>query len=146
MKKIICAVFAAVLMLLMAAGCGDNNAVTYEQDFYDTKVNISVSLDDGWDIDFDDEALTVFDGPKDDMTSKVIANGMILSERAYERTVEKYEDTDGFKKTDDGVRFTNDSGSSSYIFKASDDIYYVITVRSGYDAESVFKRFEVKAG
>ena len=144
MKKIFGLIIVFFITILLVTGCSNKessyaaNLFEFEKD----QVVVTVDLKDGWNVEFGINATYLYD-KKD--AEDVVANAVYVSKDEYKEIVDEYKGYDSYKEIDNGITF-EESTSTKYIVKVTDDTYMMVIVRkeSKYNAQEVFERFSFK--
>ena len=144
MRKFICFSLMLLLSIFILTGCSKSNSGAANLfSFNNKEVLVTLDLKDGWFVEFGINGTYLYDQvPNND--TKAVAYGVYVSKEDYNQLLDEYKKAKGYKEIENGI-FFKEEPLSKYIIKISDDIYYEIIVEdNNYNANDVFKRFDVK--
>ena len=149
MKKTICLLLAAILVLSLAAcGAGNTNkaengkqtASAYLNQSEDAVVEVTVDLSGGWSVEFVRGAVYLYDG---EITAgkESVAMLITLDQEVYEEDLAKAMADGSHKEADSGIYFTGDGNRAAYLTALNDSAYILITAKDKAGMEAIVSRF-----
>ena len=143
MKKMICTLLAAALLLSLAA-CGTANsgkqtASAYLDQEADAAIEVTVDLSGGWSVEFVRGAAYLYDSEITE-TNDGVAMLVTLDKEVYEEDLAEAMADENHREADGGVYYTYYEGEVGYLTSLNDSAYVLITADKA-DIEAVVARF-----
>ena len=143
MKKMICTLLAAVLLLSLAA-CGTANggkqtASAYLDQEADACIEVTVDLSGGWSVEFVRGAAYLYDSEITE-TNDGVAMLVTLDKEVYEEDLAEAMADENHREADGGVYYTYYEDEMGYLASLNDSAYVLITADKA-DIEAVVARF-----
>lgn len=152
MKKLTILLASALLLALLAAGCGQTDAPAADASGPQTasawlangdeatRTDVTIDLSGGWSVDFAAGAFYLYQSGQS-TDEDCSAMGLSLSEEVFGEYMDEAEQSDSRTEVDGAVRYTDESdGSTVYLFTAGENGYFYLTVNQGLDGDGVFGR------
>ena len=143
MKRMICTLLAAVLLLSLAAcssgnvNSGKQTASAYLDQESDAAIEVTVDLSGGWSVEFVRGA--VYDSEITE-TNDGVAMLVTLDKEVYEEDLEAAMADESHKEADGGVYYTYYEDEMGYLTSLNDSAYVLITANKA-DIEAIVARF-----
>ena len=143
MKRTICTLLAAVLLLSLAA-CGTTNsgkqtASAYLDQEAEATIEVTVDLSGGWSVEFVRGAAYLYDREITE-TNDGVAMLVTLDKEVYEEDLEAAMADESHKEADGGVYYTYYEDEMGYLTSLNDSAYVLITADKA-DIEAIVARF-----
>ena len=143
MKRTICTLLAAVLLLSLAA-CGTTNsgkqtASAYLDQEAGAAIEVTVDLSGGWSVEFVRGAAYLYDSEITE-TNDGVAMLVTLDKEVYEEDLEAAMADESHKEADGGVYYTYYEDEMGYLTSLNDSAYVLITANKA-DIEAIVARF-----
>ena len=143
MKRTICTLLAAVLLLSLAA-CGTANggkqtASAYLDQEAATAIEVTVDLSGGWSVEFVRGAAYLYDSEITE-TNDGAAMLVTLDKEVYEEDLAAAMADENHREADGGVYYTYYEDEMGYLTSLNDSAYVLITADKA-DIEAVVARF-----
>ena len=150
MKKVILLTVSMVMVLLLLTGC--SNKVSRELDFGGEKVKVTVDLKGGWDADWGNSVVYLYDQKNEEGVEAVgwgvYFDAAEVPERVEEITNTYAEDYTNVQQFEDGSIKWWDAGdeyaSGYYLKRVSDKSFIMIVCQNPDEAEAFFDRFDAE--
>ena len=145
MKRMICTLLAAVLLLSLAA-CGTTNsgkqtASAYLDQETEAAIEVTVDLNGGWSVEFVRGAAYLYDREITE-TNDGVAMLVTLDKEVYEEDLETAMADENHKEADGGVYYTYNGDEMGYLTSLNDSAYVLITANKA-DIEAIVARFSL---
>ena len=145
MKRMICVLLSAVMVLSLAA-CGNGNASSgkqtasaYLNQSEDVAVEVTADLSGGWSVEFVRGAAYLYDGEITE-GKEGVAMLVTLDKDVYEDHMKAAMADENRKEATGGVYF-DDDGRGAYLASLEDAAYVLITAANKKDIETIAARF-----
>ena len=145
MKRMICVLLAAVMVLSLAA-CGNGNASSgkqtasaYLNQDEDVAVEVTADLSGGWSVEFARGAAYLYDGEITE-GKEGIAMLLTIDKDVYDEDYAKAMADGSHKEADGGVYYTDDGNRAAYLASLNDSAYILITTANKKDIEATVAR------
>lgn len=145
MKRMICTLLAAVLLLSLAAcssgnvNSGKQTASAYLDQESDVAIEVTVDLSGGWSVEFVRGAVYLYDSEITE-TNDGVAMLVTLDKEVYEEDLEAAMADESHKEADGGVYYTYYEDEMGYLTSLNDSAYVLITANKA-DIEAIVARF-----
>jgi hypothetical protein len=145
MKRMICTLLAAVLLLSLAAcssgnvNSGKQTASAYLDQESDAAIEVTVDLSGGWSVEFVRGAVYLYDSEITE-TNDGVAMLVTLDKEVYEEDLEAAMADESHKEADGGVYYTHYEDEMGYLTSLNDSAYVLITANKA-DIEAIVARF-----
>lgn len=145
MKRMICTLMAAVLLLSLAAcssgnvNSGKQTASAYLDQESDAAIEVTVDLSGGWSVEFVRGAVYLYDSEITE-TNDSVAMLVTLDKEVYEEDLEAAMADESHKEADGGVYYTYYEDEMGYLTSLNDSAYVLITANKA-DIEAIVARF-----
>ena len=145
MKRTICTLLAAVLLLSLAAcssgnvNSGKQTASAYLDQESDVAIEVTVDLSGGWSVEFVRGAVYLYDSEITE-TNDGVAMLVTLDKEVYEEDLEAAMADESHKEADGGVYYTYYEDEMGYLTSLNDSAYVLITANKA-DIEAIVARF-----
>ena len=145
MKRMICTLLAAVLLLSLAAcssgnaNSGKQTASAYLNQESDAAIEVTVDLSGGWSVEFVRGAVYLYDSEITE-TNDGVAMLVTLDKEVYEEDLEAAMADESHKEADGGVYYTYYEDEMGYLTSLNDSAYVLITANKA-DIEAIVARF-----
>lgn len=150
MKRAICVLLAAIMVLSLAA-CGSGNAGSkantgkqtasaYLDQTEDAVVEVTVDLSGGWSVEFARGAAYLYDGEITEGKESVVML-TTLDQEVYEDHLANAMADTNHKESDGGVYYTYSEYESAYLTALEDSAFVLITTQNKADIEAIVARF-----
>ena len=145
MKRVICTLLAAVLLLSLAAcssgnvNSGKQTASAYLDQESDAAIEVTVDLSGGWSVEFVRGAVYLYDSEITE-TNDGVAMLVTLDKEVYEEDLEAAMADESHKEADGGVYYTYYEDEMGYLTSLNDSAYVLITANKA-DIEAIVARF-----
>lgn len=145
MKRTICTLLAAVLLLSLAAcssgnvNSGKQTASAYLDQESDAAIEVTVDLSGGWSVEFVRGAVYLYDSEITE-TNDSVAMLVTLDKEVYEEDLEAAMADESHKEADGGVYYTYYEDEMGYLTSLNDSAYVLITANKA-DIEAIVARF-----
>ena len=145
MKRMICTLLAAVLLLSLAAcssgnvNSGKQTASAYLDQESDAAIEVTVDLSGGWSVEFVRGAVNLYDSEITE-TNDGVAMLVTLDKEVDEEDLEAAMADESRKEADGGVYYTYYEDEMGYLTSLNDSAYVLITADKA-DIEAVVARF-----
>ena len=145
MKRMICTLLAAVLLLSLAAcssgnvNSGKQTASAYLDQESDAAIEVTVDLSGGWSVEFVRGAVYLYDSEITE-TNEGIAMLVTLDKEVYEEDLKEAMADESHKEADGGVYYTYYEDEMGYLTSLNDSAYVLITANKA-DIEAIVARF-----
>lgn len=145
MKRMICTLLAAVLLLSLAAcssgnvNSGKQTASAYLDQESDAAIEVTVDLSGGWSVEFVRGAVYLYDSEITE-TNDGVAMLVTLDKEVYEEDLEAAMVDESHKEADGGVYYTYYEDEMGYLTSLNDSAYVLITANKA-DIEAIVARF-----
>ena len=143
MKRIICTLLAAVLLLSLSAcgttDSGKQTAFAYLDQEGEATVEVTVDLSSGWSGEFVRGAVYLYDSEITE-TNESIAMLVTLDKEVYEEDLEDAMADESHKEADGGIYYTYYEDEMGYLTSLNDSAYVLITANKA-DIEAIVARF-----
>jgi hypothetical protein len=145
MKRMICTLLAAVLLLSLAAcssgnvNSGKQTASAYLDQESDAAIEVTVDLSGGWSVEFVRGAVYLYDSEITE-TNDSVAMLVTLDKEVYEEDLEAAMADESHKEADGGVYYTYYEDEMGYLTSLNDSAYVLITANKA-DIEAIVARF-----
>jgi len=143
MKRMICTLLAAVLLLSLSAcgttDSGKQTASAYLDQEGEATVEVTVDLSSGWSVEFVRGAVYLYDSEITE-TNEGIAMLVTLDKEVYEEDLKEAMADESHKEADGGVYYTYNGDEMGYLTSLNDSAYVLITANKA-DIEAIVARF-----
>ena len=145
MKRTICTLLAAVLLLSLAAcssgnvNSGKQTASAYLGQESDAAIEVTVDLSGGWSVEFVRGDVYLYDSEITE-TNDGVAMLVTLDKEVYEEDLEAAMADENHKEADGGVYYTHYEDEMGYLTSLNDSAYVLITANKA-DIEAIVARF-----
>ena len=145
MKRMICTLLAAVLLLSLAAcssgnvNSGKQTASAYLDQESDAAIEVTVDLSGGWSVEFVRGAVYLYDSEITE-TNDGVAMLVTLDKEVYEEDLEAAMADENHEEADGGVYYTHYEDEMGYLASLNDSAYVLITANKA-DIEAIVARF-----
>ena len=145
MKRMICTLLAAVLLLSLTAcssgnvNSGKQTASAYLDQESDAAIEVTVDLSGGWSVEFVRGAVYLYDSEITE-TNDGVAMLVTLDKEVYEEDLETAMADENHKEADGGVYYTYNGDEMGYLTSLNDSAYVLITANKA-DIEAIVARF-----
>ena len=145
MKRTICTLLAAVLLLSLAAcssgnvNSGKQTASAYLDQESDAAIEVTVDLSGGWSVEFVRGDVYLYDS-EITKTNEGVAMLVTLDKEVYEEDLEAAMADENHKEADGGVYYTHYEDEMGYLTSLNDSAYVLITANKA-DIEAIVARF-----
>lgn len=145
MKRTICTLLIAVLLLSLAAcssgnaNSGKQTASAYLDQEAGTTIEVKVDLSGGWSVEFVRGAAYLYDREITE-TNDGVAMLVTLDKEVYEEDLEAAMADENHKEADGGVYYTHYEDEMGYLTSLNDSAYVLITADKA-DIEAIVARF-----
>jgi len=145
MKRMICTLLAAVLLLSLAAcssgnvNSGKQTASAYLDQESDAAIEVTVDLSGGWSVEFVRGDVYLYDSEITE-TNDGVAMLVTLDKEVYEEDLEAAMADESHKEADGGVYYTYYEDEMGYLTSLNDSAYVLITANKA-DIEAIVARF-----
>ena len=145
MKRTICTLLAAVLLLSLAAcssgnvNSGKQTASAYLDQESDAAIEVTVDLSGGWSVEFVRGDVYLYDSEITE-TNDGVAMLVTLDKEVYEEDLEAAMADENHKEADGGVYYTHYEDEMGYLTSLNDSAYVLITANKA-DIEAIVARF-----
>ena len=145
MKRMICTLLAAVLLLSLAAcssgnvNSGKQTASAYLDQESDAAIEVTVDLSGGWSVEFVRGAVYLYDSEITE-TNEGIAMLVTLDKEVYEEDLEEAMADESHKEADGGIYYTYYEDEMGFLTSLNDSAYVLITANKA-DIEAIVARF-----
>ena len=149
MKRTICLLLAAVMVLALAA-CGAGNANSgkqtasaYLNQTEGAAVYVTADLSGGWSMEFARGAAYLYDG---EITAgkDAVAILLTLDKDVYEDHLAAAMDDQNHKEASGGVFFAYDENTTAFLTALNDSAYVLIETKDKANAEAIVARFTLE--
>ena len=148
MKKTICMLLAALMVLSLAA-CGSSNsgkqtASAYLDQSENTALEVTVDLSGGWSVEFVRGAVYLYDGEIVEGKDGV-AMLITLDKEVYDEDLARAAADAGRKEADGGIYYTDDNWAA-FLASPNGTAYILITAANQKTLEDIVARFSFSVG
>ncbi len=111
-------------------------------DFDGTEVEVCVTLDDGWSVEFGLNSTYLYDGNKHGYED-AIAYGVYTTAGEYDEYMDESSEYESCKEVEDGVILNVDETLTRYIIDLGDEVYYMLMITELSQTQEIRDRFDV---
>ena len=112
-----------------------------ESGLIDKKAKVTVDLSDGWFAEFEDDAVYLYVNEKDE---DFAGSAMLLDEDAFKELEEEAQKSKSYKEYARSFSYVDMYGAENHFYSLAPDVYLVISVEKGNDADEVTERISVE--